>query len=69
MHVLGADDNEGPETVQPPPLAVGVEVETVASSLGIAVTTTLTSSHSNTFSYGFAIMHGCISHGRQSGEL
>ena len=37
MHVLGADDNDGPETVQFPPLSVGVEVETVASCLGIAV--------------------------------
>ena len=37
MHVLGADDNEGPETVQFPPISVGVEVEVVASSLGIVV--------------------------------
>ena len=37
MHVLDADDDEGPETVQSPPLSVGVEVETVASRFGIVV--------------------------------
>ena len=37
MHVLGADDNEGPETVQFPPLSLGVKVESVASGLVIVV--------------------------------
>ena len=37
MHVLSADNNNGPETVQFPLLSIGVEVEHIASGLGIVV--------------------------------